>query len=136
MQTVTTDAIISRSKQSSQLQTNSSKKKNSSKTKDKEKSRTVTIEERQGKNPLHREIRERRVKGKGRKHSGGETSSGHAQDDFGRGKVYALCSRGFWKGKCATKREVRGIEGSACGKRSTEMWSETQAKKNQSMAGK
>ena len=41
----------------------------------------------------------------------------------------------LWEGKCGTKREVRGIEGSAGGKGGTGMWNETQTKK-QWLAGK
>ena len=53
-----------------------------------------------------------------RKSAGGGASSGHAQEDFkGLGSV----EQNNWK--------VRGIEGSAGGKGSTGMWSETQAKK-------
>ena len=49
-------------------------------------------------NPQYREVREGKVKG--RKYAGGETWSGHAQQDFGGGK-------------CGTKRTVRGNERSA-----------------------
>ena len=47
----------------------------------------------------------------------------------------SMLIRAFWEGKCGTKREVRGIEGGARGKGSTEIWSETPPKK-QSLAGK
>ena len=45
------------------------------------------------------------------------------------------CSTEFWEGKCVTKREVWDNKGSAGGKGSTGMWSETKTKQ-QSLAGK
>ena len=58
----------------------------------------------------------------------GEKSFQGCEEVRWRRALERACSTEFWKGKCGTKRKVRGIEESAGGKRSTGMWNETQEK--------